>query len=136
MNRQIFILTTLFLVFLFGNNETSHGQTPSDPVVFISELKIVEAKVDDAIDLLSELQLETLDKEEGCAIYDVMLSDEDATKVFIYESYESEMAYNKHLKSKHYTDLFVKKIKPMLKESKTTKVFLLNFEGGYSDAEI
>ncbi len=136
MNRQLLIFSFVVFAFLSGVDSMAHSMSENEPIVFISELKILESKTDEAIDLLSDLQLQTLEGEDGCIIYDVMISEEDATKVFIYESYESESAYNKHLKSKHYSGIFTKQLKPMLKEFKTTKVFLLNFEGGYSDAEI
>ncbi|NLX80545.1 MAG: antibiotic biosynthesis monooxygenase [Proteiniphilum sp.] len=136
MGKNSFILTALLFVFLFGFAEVAMSQVEGEPYVKISVLKIDEAKIDGAIDLLSELQLSTLESEDGCIAYDVLLSDDDSTQAFIYESYESEDAYNKHLKSKHYIEIYTKKLKPMLKEVTTTKVFLLNFEGVYSDEVI
>lgn len=134
MKRHIFILSVLLFVSAFCNIIVANTHTAEgEPYVMISVLKIDEAKIDDAIDLLSDLQLMTLESEEGCLIFDVLLSDEDPTKAFIYESYLSEDAYNKHMKSKHYSDVYLKKLSPMIKEANITKVFMLNFEGGYPE---
>lgn len=130
-NRRYFILITLLLLFSLTSFGIEKYQAEGEPYVLISVFKIDEAKVDEAIDQLSDLQLNTLESEDGCLIYDVLLSDDDPTQAFVYESYESEDAYNKHVKSKHYIDIFTKKLKPLIKEATTTKVFLLNFEGGY-----
>lgn len=133
MKRHIFILSVLLFVSAFCNIIVANSHTEGEPYVMISVLEIDEAKIDDAIDLLSELQLITLESEEECLIFDVLLSDDNPAKAFIYESYSGEDAYNKHVKSKHYSDLYLKKLSPMLKEVNVTKVFMLNFEGGYSD---
>lgn len=130
-NRRSFILITLLLVSSFTSWAVEKMHVEGEPYVLISVFKIEETKVDEAIDLLSDLQLNTLESEDGCLIYDVLLSDNDPTQVFVYESYDSEGEYSKHIKSKHYIDIFEKKLKPLLKEATTTKVFLLNFEGGY-----
>ena len=133
MKRHIFILSALLFVSAFCNVIVANSQTEGEPYVMISVLKLDEANIDNAIDLLSDLQLITLESEEGCLIFDVLLSDEDPTKAFIYESYLSEDAYNKHMKSKHYSDVYLKKLSPMIKEANITKVFMLNFEGGYPE---
>ncbi len=136
MNKKTIFLISLLFVFLLGSSHVVSAQSFDEPYVLISVIKIDENKVDEAIDLLSDLQLSTLEKEEGCVIYDVLLGEDDPTQVFIHESYMDEKSYNLHVKSKHYQDLFAKKLSLMIKDIKTTKVFLLNFEGGYSDADI
>lgn len=136
MRKQICYIVILFLCLSFNALAKNNLKAMSEPFTMISTIKIDDSKVDGAIDLLSELQLSTLENEDGCIIFDVLLGDDDPTLVFIYESYVDEAAYDKHIKNKHYNTIFVTKLKPMVKDLKTTKVFPLNFESGYSDAEI
>ncbi|MDO5664580.1 MAG: putative quinol monooxygenase [Bacteroidia bacterium] len=136
MKKQFFLFCALFFIFFSANTHVLKAQKTSEPYVILVEFILDEAKVDEAIELLSEIQSKTLENEEGCLVYDVLLSEEDPTKVFIYESYESEKAFKTHTKAAYYNAIVVKKLLPLVKQQKITKVFPLNFEGEMSDAEI
>lgn len=136
MNKRIFLFCALFLIFLSANTRILKAQTPGEPYVILVEFTLDGAKVDEAIELLSDIQLQTLENEEGCLVYDVLLSEEDPAKVFIYESYESEDAYKVHSDAPYFKEIVLKKLKPLIKSQKITKVFPLNFEGESGDAEI
>lgn len=136
MKKQVFIFCALFFMLFSANTRMLKAQTSDEPYVIMVEFVLDEARVDEAIELLSDIQLQTLENEEGCLVYDVLLSEEDPTKVFIYESYESEEAFKVHTKAPYYNAIVVKKLTPLVKQSKVTKVFPLNFEGDMSDAEI
>ena len=135
MKKQFLFFAIAACLLLFANNSALMAQSGDDPYVLISEYTFHEAKVDDAIDLLSDLQLKTLEGETGCMVFDVLAGEEDPDTIFIYESYENENAYKIHVKKNYYVDIVTKKLKPLTKQLKTTKVFPLNFEGGMSDAE-
>lgn len=136
MNKQFSLLYIFIVAFMLGNIDVVQAKTSEEPFAVMTAIKLNDETVDDAIELLSELQLSTIEHEDGCMIFDVLLGEDDPTDVFVYESYVNEAAYDKHLKSKHHTDIFNKKLKPLIKELKTTKVFLLNYDGGYSDEDI
>ncbi|MPM25642.1 hypothetical protein SDC9_72139 [bioreactor metagenome] len=136
MNKRIFLFCALFLIFLSANTRILKAQTPGEPYVILVEFTLDGAKVDEAIELLSDIQLQTLENEEGCLVYDVLLSEEDPAKVFIYESYESEDAYKVHSNAPYFKEIVLKKLKPLIKSQKITKVFPLNFEGESGDTEI
>lgn len=136
MKKQVFIFCTLFLMLFSANTGIIKAQTSDEPYVILVEFVLDEAKVDEAIELLSDIQLQTLENEEGCLVYDVLLSEEDPTKVFLYESYESEEAYKVHSAAPYFKEIVLKKLKPLIKSQKITKVFPLNFEGEFGDAEI
>ena len=133
MRKKYYLLLCLTVFLLLFNPKELKAQ--NDPYSLISAYVFDETKVDDAIDLLSELQQKTLEGEPGCLIFDVLIGEDDATAVFIYESYESETAYAAHIKKKYYLDIVSNKLKPLTKQLKTIKVFQLNFEGEMSDAE-
>lgn len=136
MNKRIFLFCALFLIFLSANTRILKAQTPGEPYVILVEFTLDGAKVDEAIELLSDIQLQTLENEEGCLVYDVLLSEEDPAKVFIYESYESEDAYKVHSNAPYFKEIVLKKLKPLIKSQKITRVFPLNFEGESGDTEI
>lgn len=136
MKKQVFLFCALFFMLFSVNTRMLKAQTSGEPYVILVELTLDEAKVDEAIEVLSDIQLQTLENEEGCLVYDVLLSEDDPTKVFIYESYESEDAYKIHSKAPYYNAIVVKKLSPLVKYSKLTKVFPLNFDGDMGDAEI
>lgn len=136
MKKQVFLYCALFLMFFSANTRIIKAQNSGEPYVILVEFVLDEAKVDEAIELLSDIQLQTLENEEGCLIYDVLLSEEDPTKVFIYESYENEDAFKVHTKAPYYQEIVVKKLTPLIKSQKITKVFPLNFDAEMGDAEI
>ena len=136
MKKQIFLFSALVLMLMLVNTHGLKAQNLDTPYVILVEFTFDAAKVDEAIDLLSDIQLQTLENEEGCLVYDVLLSEEDPTKVFIYESYENEAAFKKHGNTAYYKEIVAKKLKPLIKQQKITKVTPLNFEGQLNDAEV
>ncbi len=136
MQKQVFLFCVLFTMLLSAYPRTSQVQTAGEPYVILVEFVLDEARIDEAIELLSDIQMQTLEKEEGCLVYDVLLGEEDPARVFIYESYESEAAYKVHANASYFKEIVLKKLKPLVKSQKITKVFPLNFEGALGDAEI
>lgn len=132
MNKKQTLLLCFAAIFFMFFAEKVEAQ--NDPYTQISEYVFKESIIDNAIDLLSDLQQKTLENEPGCIIFDVLIGEDDASTIFIYESYESQNAFNSHIKKKYYLDT-VAKLKPLTKQSKTSKVFQLNLEGEMSDAD-
>jgi len=97
---------------------------------------LIEQQVDSAIDLLLEVQALTLEQEEGCLIYDVLLSEEDPNTIFLYESYENEAAYKIHVNSTYYKNIVTKKLTPLIKKNRMSKVIPLNQQGDFVDEEV
>jgi quinol monooxygenase YgiN len=131
------VLFCLFLGLVFpANVAQSKAQSAEDPYVIIVELSFDEQQVDSAIDLLLEGQALTLENEEGCIIYDVLLSETDPNTVFIYESYENEAAYKIHENSAYYKSILKNKLNPLIKKSRVTKVIPLNQQDDLVDEEL
>jgi len=136
MQKHVILFCVLFLTLLSAYPRHSQAQNAGEPYVILVEFTLDKSRVDEAIELLSDIQLQTLENEEGCLVYDVLLSEEDPARVFIYESYESEAAYKVHSNASYFKEIVLKKLKPLIKSQKITKVFPLNFEGVLGDAEI
>jgi quinol monooxygenase YgiN len=47
-------------------------------------------------------------KEEGCIEYEIYPKDDVASDLFIFERWESQLALDRHLKTKHMSDFFAK----------------------------
>jgi quinol monooxygenase YgiN len=136
MQKQLFLFCTLFLMLLLVPPHALQAQTAGEPYVILVEFMLDEARLDEAIELLSDIQTQTLENEEGCLVYDVLLSEQEPARIFLYESYESEDAYKVHSNAPYYKEIVLKKLKPLIKSQKITKVFPLNFEDALDDAEI
>lgn len=121
------------LMLFLGNMHPLYAQN-NDPYVLLTEYTVEEANMDKVIDILSEIQTQTLENEESCSVFEILLSDEDTTKIFIYESYESEAAYKKHTAAAYFKTN-APKLKPLVKASKKTKLIPINQEG-LSDGEV
>jgi autoinducer 2-degrading protein len=129
MKKRLFVLAALSLVFFSVFPRPSQARDAGDPYVILVEFLLNEATLDEAIDLLSEIQTQTLENEDGCLVYDVLLSEENPAQVFLYESYESGDAYKVHTNAPYYKEIVLKKLKPLIKSQKIIKVYPLNFEG-------
>ncbi len=133
MKNQFFLFCSLILFFAFSNIGTVKAQDANEPYVILVEYTINENDIDKVVDLLTEIQLETLENEEGCLVYDVLLAEDDPTKIFIYESYENEAAFKAHTNSAHFKQIVPTKLKPLIKQEKITKLFPLNYEADFSE---
>ncbi len=112
------------------------AQTGNDPYVILVEFTVDEKNKSQVVELLSEVQQQTLDNEEGCLVYDILLSEEDPTKIFLYESYESDAAYKIHSGSSYFKTIVEKQINPLLKGSKITKVTPVVSDSALLDEEV
>lgn len=121
------------LVMFLGNISSLHAQS-KDPIVVMTEYTVNEANMDKVIDILSEIQKKTLENEEGCVVYEILLDDKDTSKIFVYENYESEAAYKKHTTSAHFKNN-APKLKSLVKTSAEKKLIPINQEQ-YSDEEV
>jgi hypothetical protein len=86
MKKRLFVLAAISLVLFSVFPRPSQARDAGDPYVILVEFLLNEATLDEAIDLLSEIQTQTLENEDGCLVYDVLLSEENPAQVFLYES--------------------------------------------------
>ncbi|MBK5194944.1 MAG: antibiotic biosynthesis monooxygenase [Proteiniphilum sp.] len=136
MKKQVVLFCMILCVALVANISSAPAQDAEDPYVIIVEFTFDEKDVDKAIDLLLDMQTQTLENEEGCLIYDVLLSEDDPSRIFIYESYENEVAFKVHESSDYFKTIVSKQLTPLVKESKVTKVVPLSQEESFIDEEV
>lgn len=136
MKKQIILSFLLWSLLFVSGTLPGQAQETNDLYAIIVELTFDEQDLDTAIDLLLEAQMLTLENEEGCVVYDVLLSKDVPNTLFLYESYESEKAYKIHESSSHYKTIIVNKLTPLIKKSRTTKVVPLNLQDDLMDEEM
>lgn len=135
MNKPVILFSTILCI-LFTSLAVIQAQENEEQYAIIAEYTFDEKNVDSAIDLLLELQALTLENEEGCIIYDVLLSEEDRRKIFVYECYENEAAFEIHTNSIYFKAIVSAKLTPLVKDSKKTKVIPLNNSGNIGNEEM
>lgn len=136
MKKQIVLFCMILAVGMMVNISSALAQEAEDPYVIIVEFTFDVKDVDKAIELLLEMQTVTLENEEGCFVYEVLLSEDDPSKIFLYESYESEAAFKTHQKSTYHKTIITDQLSPLLKESRVTKVVPLHQEESFLDEEV
>lgn len=136
--KQIISFCLIALISAFATVLQATAQDADGPYVIIVEFVFDEANIDNAIELLAEMQMQTLENEEGCLAYDVLLSDDEPTKIYIYENYENEAAFKLHSNSAYFKSIVQGKLKPLIKHEKITKVTPILQDGGETgvDAEL
>lgn len=135
MNKPVILFSTILCI-LFTSLAVIQAQENEEQYAIIAEYTFDEKNVDAAIELLLELQALTLENEEGCIIYDVLLSEEDRRKIFVYECYENEAAFKIHTNSIYFKTIVSAKLTPLVKDSKKTKVIPLNNSGNIGNEEM
>jgi quinol monooxygenase YgiN len=126
--RFLHFLSALALLISVSCLSLKAQESDDIPYVIIVEFTFSEDHVDQAIEYLLDMQAQTLDNEEGCIAYDVLLCEDDATKIFLYESYENNAAYKKHENSAYFKTIVLQKLKPLIKAQRITKVIPVNNE--------
>lgn len=136
MKTNLMLFFSVLFFGLWANQSLAHAQQMDEPYVILVEYTFAENNVDEAIELLSDLQAHTLEKEVGCMVYDLLWNEDDHTKIIIYESYVNEAAFNVHINSAYFREIVPKKLKPLIKEEKITKVIPLNQDDEMVDEEV
>ena len=83
------------------------------PVYTFATWRIKQGQLTATLDLLNDLVAKSA-SEEGNLVYEVHQSNSDANTLILFEGYKDEPAFEAHRDSKHFQQLVVDKIIPML----------------------
>ncbi len=126
MKQQIFKIALVALAVALINVSPSLAQVTLNEgqgVVLFVEFELDQKNMKTALALLKEMQIQTLENEEGCIAYDILLSDEQPNKIFLYENYENTQAQKKHNNSPYYKEIVSDKLPRYIKGSKIIKLY-------------
>lgn len=94
---------------------------PNAPYVVSVELVINPERVAQFLPLILENAAASLKHESGCLVFDVCQGTDDKAQIFLYEVYQDEAAFQRHLKTEHFLK-FDRQTAPDIL-SKTVRIF-------------
>lgn len=97
-----------------------------DPIALFLEFQFEAEDMDFAIELLIEVQNQTIENEEGCIAYDILLNDEEPNTIYLYECYENKAALDVHNNAAYYKNIVDKQLSPLIKERRVLKLKPIN----------
>lgn len=126
MKQQIFKIALLAFAIALINVSQSLAQATLNNekgVVLFVEFELDQKNMETALALLKEMQIQTLENEEGCIAYDILLSEEQPNKIFLYENYENTQAQREHNNSPYFKEIVSNKLPRYIKGSKIIKLY-------------
>ena len=129
MNQRVLNVLILSISLLFTQGLFAQPQTANideKPIILFVEFEFNAKDIALAKELLTDMQNQSLDNEEGCISYDILLSGEQPNTIFIYECYENEVALKKHNSTPYFKSIVEKKLAPIIKSQKIQKLKPMN----------
>ncbi len=129
MNKHILNIITISIMMVISNNLIAQQQKSSnneEPVALFVEFQFEAANMNFALDLLTEVQNQTIEHEEGCIAYDILVSNEEPNTIYLYECYENEVALDAHNKASYFKEIVTKKLPSLIKKQKILKLTPIN----------
>lgn len=127
---KVFLATAALLLTYANGVSAQNNETAASPdgVVLFVEFSFDENDLDTAIELMTQMQSQVLENEEGCLAYDLLMSEEEPNKIFVYESYENQDAVKKHNNSPYFKEIVGGKLKKLIKNQTVKTLYLINTE--------
>jgi quinol monooxygenase YgiN len=127
---KVFLATAALLLTYANGVSAQNDETAASPdgVVLFVEFSFDENDLDTAIELMTQMQSQVLENEEGCLAYDLLMSEEEPNKIFVYESYENQDAVKKHNNSPYFKEIVDGKLKKLIKNQTVKTLYLINTE--------
>lgn len=129
MNKYFFYVLFLIVFSTFSHSLFAQQQNFDDqakPVVLFVEFQFDVKDMDLAVELLTEVQNQTYENEEGCITYDLHLSEENPTTIYIYECYENSAALKLHNSASYFKSIVEMKLVPIIKTEKILTLHPIN----------
>ena len=93
---------------VISNNLSAQQKTVADnskPIVLFVEFEFDTKDMDLAVELLTEMQNQTIENEEGCIAYDILLNVEEPNTIYLYECYENKAALDIHNNTPYFKEI-------------------------------
>ncbi|MDD2475064.1 MAG: putative quinol monooxygenase [Dysgonamonadaceae bacterium] len=128
MNQRLFTLLTLLGYLFISNFSFAQKAVNNDekPVVLFVEFEFDTKDMGQAIELLTEMQNQTIENEEGCIAYDILLHNEQPNTIYMYECYENSAALKHHNNTSYFKSIVDKKLTPLIKNKKILTLSPIN----------
>lgn len=127
LNVLVLSISLFFSQGIFAQQEVANND--EKPVVLFVEFEFEAKDMGLAIELLTEMQNQTYENEEGCMMYDLLLSGEKPNTIYIYECYENNAAVRLHNDSPYFKNIVGNKLPPLIKSQKILTLSPINDMG-------
>jgi len=85
------------------------------PIIVVARWQLSEEAMEGVLPLVADLRKQTL-AEPGCQGYEVFRSEEIPGQLLLLERYRDDAAIKEHRASKHYQELVVQRIMPLISD--------------------
>ena len=129
MNKQVLYFILLSIIMVVSNNLSAQQKTVADnnkPIVLFVEFEFDTKDMDLAVELLTEMQNQTIENEEGCIAYDILLNVEEPNTIYLYECYENKAALDIHNNAPYYKEIVNGDLSSLIKARKILKLNPIN----------
>ena len=129
MNKQTLLFIIISFMMAISTNSSAQQSKKSnneEPIALFLEFQFEAEDMNLAVELLTEIQNQTIENEEGCIAYDILLNDEEPNTIYLYECYENKVALEVHNNAAYYKSIVNKQLSPLIKERKVLKLKPIN----------
>lgn len=129
MNKQILHIIIVSIMMVISNNLVAQQKEVSNkekPIVLFVEFQFETKDMILATELLTDMQNQTIELEEGCIAYDILLNDEEPNTIYLYECYENNAALDVHNNTSYFKEIVNEKLSPLIKSRKILKLNPIN----------
>ena len=132
MNKQILHFIILSIMIVISKNVSAQQKALTDnnkPIALFVEFEFDSKDIGLAVELLTEMQNQTIEHEEGCIAYDMLLNVEEPNTIYLYECYENKAALDVHNNAVYFKKIVNEKLAPLIKAKKILKLNPINDMG-------
>lgn len=129
MKQYTLNILILSIMLVISNSLSAKQKTMSDnekPIVLFVEFQFSAKEMGLAVELLTEMQNQTIENEEGCIAYDILLNGDEPNTIYLYECYENKAALDAHNSAPYFKRIVGDKLPPLIKAQKILKLNPIN----------
>ena len=127
MKKHVLNILILSIMMVLSTSLSAQQKDDSQKsLVLFVEFKFDAKDMGVAIDLLTEMQNQTIENEEGCIAYDILLSNEEPGTIYVYECYENSAALKAHNNAPYFKKIVGEKLPSLIKAQKILKLNPIN----------
>lgn len=129
MNKPLFSILILSIMMVLSSSLKAQQKAVANdekPIVLFVEFEFDAKDMTLATELLTEMQNQTIENEEGCIAYDLLLNGEAPNTIYVYECYENKAALNAHNNASYFKKIVGGKLQSLIKAQKILKLNPIN----------
>ncbi len=129
MSKHVLNILIITIMMVLSNNLSAQQKTTSSnekAIVLFVEFQFEAKDMDYAVELLTEMQDQTIENEEGCIAYDILQNSEEPNTIYLYECYDNKQALDIHNNASYFKEIVGEKLSGLIKTKKILKLNPIN----------